>query len=58
MLVRFLRDYQGKATGPHFYRQGQEAELPDATAQTVLNEGAAVVVEQEEAQPEKRGKRK
>ena len=63
MLVQFVRDYQGKATGPHFYRAGQAVDLPDATAQTVVSEGAAVPVEPApEAEPEresdKRGKRK
>ena len=60
MLVQFVRDYQGKATGPHFYRAGQAVDLPDAAAQIVVNEGAAVPAEPaEEAQPEgKRGKRK
>ena len=60
MLVQFVRDYQGKATGPHFYRAGQTVDLPDAAARAVVSEGAAVPAEPaEEAQPEgKRGKRK
>ena len=63
MLVQFVRDYQGKATGPHFYRAGQAVDLPDAAAQTVVSEGAAVPAEpapeaEPEKGPDKRGKRK
>lgn len=64
MLVRFVRDYQGKATGPHFYRAGETADLSDITAQVVMDEGAAVeaavaVEAAEEPRTEdKRGKRK
>lgn len=42
MLVQFLRDYQGKATGPHFYRANQTVGLDEAVALVVIGEGAAV----------------
>ena len=42
MRVQFLRDYQGKATGQHFYRADQTVDLDGAAALTVIGEGAAI----------------
>lgn len=42
-LVRFLRDFQGRATRETFYRAGEVADLE--TADAVVAEGAAEYVE-------------
>lgn len=34
--VKFLQDFQGKETREVFYKQGQEAELPDHLAEQLL----------------------
>ena len=46
MKVRFLQDYQGQHTGPHFYRAGQVVELDDATASRLVTDKRAQPVPQ------------
>lgn len=42
--VKFLRDFQGKATREVFYKKGQEVELDDSLIGAVVAEGAAEYV--------------
>ena len=44
MQLRFLQDYQGQWTGPHFYRCGEAYDLDDATARLLVGDGRAVEV--------------
>lgn len=44
MLVKFNRDFQGKATREVFYKQGQEVELEEAVAEALVAEGVAEIV--------------
>lgn len=44
MLVRFLQDYQGQHTGPHFFLAGEEAELDDYASSHLIADGRAVEV--------------
>jgi hypothetical protein len=44
MRLRFLQDYQGQWTGPHFYRAGEVYDLDDATARLLVGDGRAVEV--------------
>lgn len=44
MQVRFLQDYQGQLTGPHFYRAGMEYDLDNQTARLLVGDGRAVEV--------------
>ena len=44
MRLRFLQDYQGQWTGPHFYRCGEVYDLDDATARLLVGDGRAVEV--------------
>jgi len=60
MRVRFLQDYQGKLTGPHFYRVGEVYELDQATAETLVAEGRAEVVgpaSVEDGKPARKGRK-
>lgn len=45
MKVRFLMDYQGQYSGPHFYQVGQVVELLDSTAALLIADGRAVEIE-------------
>lgn len=63
MRVRFLQDYQGKLTGPHFYRVGEVRDLEDGVAQAlVLERRAEPVTERpapaEESKPARKERRK
>ncbi len=49
MRVRFTHDYQGKGTGPHFYKAGDEAEVEAADAQWLIDRQHAEAVEVEVA---------
>ena len=42
--VRFLQDYQGQYSGPHFYRAGQVVEVDASTAALLIADGRAVGV--------------
>lgn len=44
MKVKFLRDFQGRATREVFYKKGQEVELDSSAADAVVAEGVAEYV--------------
>jgi hypothetical protein len=44
MKVRFLQDYQGQHTGPHFYLAGQVADVDDSAAARLIADNRAVAV--------------
>ena len=55
MEVRFLQDYQGQHTGPHFYQAGQVVELKDSAALALIRDGRAeevVIWPPPEAEPQ------
>ena len=47
MKVRFLQDYQGQHTGPHFYQAGQVADLDDSVASRLIADKRAEVAAQD-----------
>jgi len=47
MKVRFLQDYQGQYTGPHFYVAGQVVDLDESTASRLIADNRAVAVKRE-----------
>jgi hypothetical protein len=44
MLVKFVRDFRGRATAEQYYTAGTVVDLPEGQAVMVLAEGAAVPV--------------
>lgn len=62
MRVRFLQDYQGKLTGPHFCRTGEVWDLDDRAAEALVLEGRAEPATAqpapiEEGKPARRGRK-
>lgn len=51
VTVTFLQDYQGKDTGPHFYRAGQTADVELAAVPGLVERGVVSVVEPVEEKP-------
>jgi hypothetical protein len=45
MKVRFLTDYQGQHTGPHFYLAGQVADVVESAALRLIADHRAELVE-------------
>lgn len=50
MRIRFLRDFQGVATGEQFYQAGEVADLPHGDR--VVAEGAAELAPEPELDPD------
>jgi len=44
MLIRFLRDFQGRATNERYYEADTKADLATDLAEQCIAEGAAVAV--------------
>lgn len=44
MLIRFLRDFQGRATNEQFYEEGMKVDLSTDLAEQCIAEGVAVAV--------------